>query len=269
MKRITLTILSIIVFLIAFAKDRKGEVTIDTSRVEILYLYRVTDPVKCQTKDYNDIFQYGDSFSRFFCYNYFLIDSILCSPDADKNPEYSPIHLNNKYHARASYLEFDRKDSKFIETANIGSILFQYEEERPEQNWTLTDSSMTVCGHECMMAQCTFRGRRWTAWYTEEIPVNFGPWKLGGLPGLILRAEDATGNQFWEAISIRKGGNPLKRRVADVVKVSRERFLQEEKEYAADPIKKYVENGFISGVSTKTGKKLKCNTAFYSPLELE
>ena len=41
------------------------------------------------------------------------------------------------------------------------------------------------------MAEAEFRGRVWRAWFTYEIPMPYGPWKLGGLPGLILKAEDA------------------------------------------------------------------------------
>ena len=34
-----------------------------------------------------------------------------------------------------------------------------------------------------------FSGREWNVWFTEEIPVSLGPWKLNGLPGIILQAE--------------------------------------------------------------------------------
>lgn len=58
------------------------------------------------------------------------------------------------------------------------------------QDWNIvTDSTRQILGYNCCMATTTFRGRQWTVYYTEDIPVPLGPWKLGGLPGLILFAE--------------------------------------------------------------------------------
>ena len=45
------------------------------------------------------------------------------------------------------------------------------------------------------LATADFRGRRWTAWFATDIPVSDGPWKLSGLPGLILEAYDK-GHQY-------------------------------------------------------------------------
>ena len=40
-----------------------------------------------------------------------------------------------------------------------------------------------MASFDCQKAECDFRGRRWEAWFTTEIPVGEGPWKLRGLPG--------------------------------------------------------------------------------------
>lgn len=51
------------------------------------------------------------------------------------------------------------------------------------------DSTADVLGYECVMAESDYHGRRWRAWFSPDLPLPFGPWKLHGLPGLILKAE--------------------------------------------------------------------------------
>ena len=67
----------------------------------------------------------------------------------------------------------------------------EYEGSEPTPNiaWTLTEDTMTVSGYLCQQAMATFRGVEWRVWYTEEIPSSAGPWRLRGLPGLIVKAE--------------------------------------------------------------------------------
>ena len=62
-------------------------------------------------------------------------------------------------------------------------------EPTPDITWTLTDDTLTVSGYLCQQAMATFRGLEWHVWYTEEIPSSAGPWRLRGLPGLIVKAE--------------------------------------------------------------------------------
>lgn len=63
-------------------------------------------------------------------------------------------------------------------------------EKAPRFNWVITKDSMTILGYKCVMAKMDFRGRRYTAYFTTEIPIAAGPWKFNGLPGLILQIED-------------------------------------------------------------------------------
>ena len=72
-------------------------------------------------------------------------------------------------------------------------------------DWQLVEGDSIVCGYPCHKAQIRFRGRTWTAWYTLDLPYNDGPWKLCGLPGLILHAQDSTRQFIFDCISIERG----------------------------------------------------------------
>ncbi len=60
----------------------------------------------------------------------------------------------------------------------------------PKINWVLKREKKKIGGILCHKATTNFRGRNYIAWYAPSIPSSFGPWKLGGLPGLILQAHD-------------------------------------------------------------------------------
>lgn len=66
---------------------------------------------------------------------------------------------------------------------------FEGKEPTPELQWTLTDDTLRVGDYLCQKATTTYRGLTWQAYYTEEIPSSAGPWRLRGLPGLIVKAE--------------------------------------------------------------------------------
>ena len=75
----------------------------------------------------------------------------------------------------------------------VREFIFPHEYEGYESTpyivWTLSEDTMTVSGYLCQQATATFRGVEWHVWYTEEIPSSAGPWRLRGLPGLIVKAE--------------------------------------------------------------------------------
>lgn len=82
---------------------------------------------------------------------------------------------------------------------------FRCEEPMPDLNWQFENADSTICGYACKKASVDFRGRRWTAWYAPAIPISDGPWKLCGLPGLILCAYEAKGDFRFLCNEIRNG----------------------------------------------------------------
>ncbi len=65
-------------------------------------------------------------------------------------------------------------------------------------DWTLDDDTLAIGGLLCHRATGKLYGKLWTVWYTEEMPSSAGPWKLRGLPGLIVKAEDSEGIHCFE-----------------------------------------------------------------------
>ncbi|QMU66330.1 MAG: GLPGLI family protein [Flavobacteriaceae bacterium] len=53
-------------------------------------------------------------------------------------------------------------------------------------NWKIHKEKRIIGNYECSKATIEFRGRRYTVWFTSKIPVDYGPRKFSGLPGLIL-----------------------------------------------------------------------------------
>lgn len=81
-----------------------------------------------------------------------------------------------------------------------------YKETTELPQWTIhPDSIRQILGYECIYATTTFHGRDWEAWFTPELPYNEGPWKLAGLPGVVLSAQDSRGQYLYEASAIRDG----------------------------------------------------------------
>ena len=246
--------------------------TMDTSRVEVVYKYSVVDPKKDKSEEWVDLLQCGQHYSKSMCYNSFLIDSILNAPLSPTDGiEKTLQYLVNKYKGRTAYLLINEDASQYISSNSIAMTRYVYEEPEPEYAWEILDSTDTICGYECVKARCKFRGREWTVWYTEEIPLSRGPWKLRGLPGMILRADDSTWTQHWEAFAIREASNPITRQTSDDITTTRERYNRLEREYKNDPIGTLQRNGTISKIINAKGEpsKNRGNSLFYNPPELE
>ena len=81
---------------------------------------------------------------------------------------------------------------------------YKYSETIPVQNWNISDDTLTIAGYLCQKATCHFRGRDFIAWFASDIPINNGPWKFGGLPGLIMKVNDIDEKFIYECVRIER-----------------------------------------------------------------
>lgn len=135
-----------------------------------------------------------DGLSKFTSLTSITTDSVIMNTTPEQRAE---AIMNGKLKKGESMNVFKNYPSpgRMTNTEIVCEDWFRYEEEIPDFGWELTDSVKTILGYECKGARCTFRGRDWTVYYAEDIPVMEGPWKLCGLPGLIMEAQ-ADGDEY-------------------------------------------------------------------------
>ncbi len=96
----------------------------------------------------------------------------------------------------------DYSIGKTIVHQSYGMEVWELREDIEKQDWEIEDSTMNILGFNCVKAVADFRGRKWIAWFAPELPLPEGPWKLCGLPGIILRAYDSKHHYTYEAMDI-------------------------------------------------------------------
>lgn len=102
------------------------------------------------------------------------------------------------------FIKKNYEDKTVSLVENVGSKQVYYQEDR-KLNWDVSQQNSDFNGYKVQKATVNFGGRIWTAWFAPEIKISDGPYKLSGLPGLILKLEDDKGDykfNFVKKISI-------------------------------------------------------------------
>jgi hypothetical protein len=88
------------------------------------------------------------------------------------------------------YYQFPH-EKKLVRKEPIFTVDFLLNEALPVIKWQITHDTASFGGLHCQKATTHFRGRDYTAWFCPDLPLPVGPWKLNGLPGIIIEACDA------------------------------------------------------------------------------
>lgn len=89
------------------------------------------------------------------------------------------------------------QNNQYFERAGMSLLTYK---EPVINNWKLIDESKTIQSFNCRKAEINYNGRNWTAWYTTDIPLAYGPYKFTGLPGLIIKISDQSGDYDFELV---------------------------------------------------------------------
>lgn len=154
---------------------------------------RIVQIGKHSVKDYSDIINHFDSLAT---------EQVRHGAESYSNVSGNPWPLEIIRPIRD-----DRADLKYRLSI---SAFFVYSDSVPSLEWSFSaEETDTILDYECRKATTEFAGRNYTAWFTPEIPLPFGPYKFGGLPGLILKIEDAEQQFIWEAKGFERTNAPI------------------------------------------------------------
>jgi GLPGLI family protein len=90
----------------------------------------------------------------------------------------------------------------FSQEADMRGKTFFVSDSLHPMKWEISHEERMIDSLNCIKAVCSFRGRNYIAWFTPDIPLPYGPWKMGGLPGLIIDLQDSEENMLVKLKSI-------------------------------------------------------------------
>lgn len=254
----------------SFRRDLRTINVLDTAKFTVYYAFNADDVKDEHT--YIDLqwLQVGKRISKYSSYYMAKSDSVAIAWQK-KNPKarVAPNQKNggkfpefwSEYQYDELYITKDNLTEYAIMPINLGRDNCYYSEKLPLQQWNIQDETIDLCGYKCQKATCHWRGRDYIAWFTMDIPIKLGPWKFGGLPGLILKIHDKEKEYSFECVKIEKNNRKITQyNFSRFKKVSREYLLNYQKKLNINWVK-------ASGVIQTSGEPAKdCK---YSPLELK
>lgn len=193
------------------------------------------------------ILQISDKGSKFYSPRTQALDSLESTPEGKK--VYQQMALNSYLGGKLK--DMPKRDGSYYVTKNfekgelehfdvIGKEKYRYSEPIEQMTWIVTDSTKRVLGYECLQGVADYNGRHWTVWFTTELPVQQGPWKLHGLPGLILDASADGGDYRFEATGLQQTSKELTPVYLkdEYMTVDRKQYLREKRSFADNPLAK-------------------------------
>lgn len=135
-------------------------------------------------------------------------------------------------------VQYVEKIANGFAPANIGYV------EEPKFNWSIQTEKQKIGEYNAQKATTEYGGRKWTAWFSTDLPFQDGPYKFSGLPGLIVKIEDDDKNYSWVLQGNKKVKdyteysyieNLMQAKGGKVTELSREKFEKTFNDFKKDP----------------------------------
>jgi GLPGLI family protein len=124
-------------------------------------------------------------------------EAAAASPDGNVRINRRGVGTNVEYYQYPNDQKLFTKDQLMFNNYLIEGPM-------PAIDWNISGDTANFGGLHCQKATCHFKGRDYTAWFYPDLPVHIGPWKLNGLPGVIVDAHDAKNDVVFKFDGVEK-----------------------------------------------------------------
>lgn len=178
--------------------------------------------------------------SKYYSYTVFNSDSIM-KVDLEKQLA-ATGSINVKSDLRKGDVRYSvtktYPDYKINLHRRLGMDAYNISDDR-KINWKISSDKEKIGEWNVQKAEADFAGRHWIAWFSTDIPIQDGPYKFYGLPGLIVKIEDKTGSHKLELKGIKNisGNVDINVWEAKEIAINSKQFQKILQEYENDPTK--------------------------------
>jgi len=227
--------------------------------------------------------------SKYYSHANFAADSIM-NAELEKQVKSGSTNFSFQKREGAKGISFSvtksYPDYKVYLFTSIGNDQYKIaEDSKPE--WKILPEKEKIGEYNTQKATTNFGGREWTAWFSTDIPLQDGPYKFYGLPGIIVKIEDKTHSHIM-TLSGNKTFQPVEQKEVELprgmvtfgmnkkeIEVSKSQYRKLWKDYVNDPsknmreimMKNTAENKVSVKVKTSDGKDISDPNQVYREID--
>lgn len=200
------------------------------------FVYQVTqtpDSTNVEKKTESAYLDTDGKKSVFYAENTLKRDSLMDRMRATKN--FDREQMQNLRSNLQFTIEKDILNQNLVYKSRIGRDQYSYNES-PDFQWKILPETVKIGDYQTQKAETKFGGRTWYAWFTQEIPLQDGPYKFSGLPGLIVKVQDEKGDYSFDLMQTKKIAEVYQIQTrGQFINISKNKFVDLEKKFQKDP----------------------------------
>jgi GLPGLI family protein len=198
--------------------------------------------------------------SKFYSRDRYISDSLIQVQSKNQNLDFSKI----KFGIISYVVEKSYPDYNILFFNRLDMDEYKVSDER-KLNWKILPDKEKIGEFNTQKAVADFAGRQWTGWFVTDIPIQDGPYKFHGLPGLIVKIEDKTNSHSYNLKEIKNlkdeewTNETDKKRFGALISLSEDKYKKQFLDSRNNPTKgmrQMLSNGAKVMMTDEKGNKL-------------